>query len=485
MSDPLFEALVEASSPILEDGSRVGIIGGGPGGAFTAYFLLDLAGRMGMDLGVDIFEPKDFTRSGPATCNHCGGIVSESLVQLLATEGINLPSSTVQRGIDAYDLHMDVGSVRIETPLQEQRIAAVHRGGGPKGLKEMKWGGFDGFLQNLAVEKGARLVPERVVELDWLGDRPQVKTKSGLIEVYDLVVGAIGVNTNSAKLFTGMDAAFEPPETTKTYICELPLGAEAVQHYIGSSMQVFLLNLPRLEFAALIPKGEYVTVCLLGEDIDKELIEAFLNSPQVRRCLPPDWQLPDGLACHCSPRINMVPASQPYGDRLVLVGDCGVTRLYKDGIGAAYRTAKAAATTAVFHGISAKDFAGHYGPVYRSITSDNNIGKGIFALTRQIQRLRFGRRAILSLVQAEQASPTPAKPLSGVLWDTFTGSAPYRDVLRRMFGPGMVLRLLAHLALALIPFYRRSNTWKRPHSDDPTPTVRSLSNREPRETACT
>jgi len=462
-----------AAALTLDDGSRVGIIGGGPAGSFAAYFLLDMASRMGMDLEVDIFEPKDFSMSGPAACNHCGGIVSESLVQLLATEGINLPSSIVQRGIDAYDLHMDVGSVRIETPLQEQRIAAVHRGGGPKGLKEAKWGGFDGFLQGLATKMGARVIPERVMKLDSLGDRPQVTTRSGLMAVYDLVVGAIGVNTNAAKLFGGMDVTFEPPGTTRTYICELPLGAEAVQQYVGSSMQVFLLNLPRLEFAALIPKGEYVTVCLLGEDIDKELIERFLNSPQVQRCLPPDWTLPGGLACHCSPLINMTPASAPYGDRLVLVGDCGVTRLYKDGIGAAYRTAKAAATTAIFQGISAQDFARHFGPVYRSITSDNNIGKAIFALTRQTQRLQFGRRAILTLAQAEQAGESSTRPLSGVLWDTFTGSAPYRDVLRRMLSPRLMVRLAAHLALALIPFTRRSTTWKAARSASPMPTARS------------
>ena len=68
---------------------------------------------------------------------------------------------------------------------------------------------------------------------------------------------------------------------------------------------------------------------------------------------------------------------------MVMVGDCGQTRLYKDGIGAAYRTAKAAATTAIFHGIAAGDFAQHFGPVCRALATDNTIGKVIFAFTRQ------------------------------------------------------------------------------------------------------
>ena len=49
----------------------------------------------------------------------CGGIISESLVQNLAAEGINLPTTIVQRGINAYMLHTDVGSVRIDAPLNE------------------------------------------------------------------------------------------------------------------------------------------------------------------------------------------------------------------------------------------------------------------------------------------------------------------------------------------------------------------------------
>ena len=106
-------------------------------------------------------------------------------------------------------------------------------------------------------------------------------------------------------------------------------------------MHVFLLSIPRLEFAALIPKGDYVTLCLLGHDIDKDLIQQFLESSEVRRRMPPSWAPPLD-SCHCSPKISMESAVQPFADRLVFVGDCGTTRLYKDGIGAAYRTAKAA-----------------------------------------------------------------------------------------------------------------------------------------------
>ena len=67
----------------LTDGSRVAVIGGGPAGSFFTYFLLDLCERLDIKIHLDVFEAYSFTKPGPAGCNHCGGIVSESLVQML------------------------------------------------------------------------------------------------------------------------------------------------------------------------------------------------------------------------------------------------------------------------------------------------------------------------------------------------------------------------------------------------------------------
>ncbi len=134
----------------LEDGVRVAVLGGGPAGSLFSYFFLDMAEMIGMDAVVDIYEYRDFSRLSPGGCNMCGGIISESLVQNLATDGINLPPKVVQRGIDSYILHMDVGDVTIETPVHEKRIASVYRGSGPRDNKENRWVSFDGYLLNLA-----------------------------------------------------------------------------------------------------------------------------------------------------------------------------------------------------------------------------------------------------------------------------------------------------------------------------------------------
>ncbi len=442
----------------LGSGSSVAVIGGGPAGSFFSFFLLELAERLGLEVNVDIYDDKDFSRCGPKGCNHCGGIVSESLVQILAAEGINITTEVAQKGIDSYILHTDVGSVRIETHLQENRIVAMYRGAGPLGTKDAKWGSFDRFLQVLAVKKGAHLINDRVKNICFDANLPLVKTRGGLSKTYNLLVGAVGVNTSALKLFKGLEFGYQPPQTTKTFICEFFLGPEMIQKYFGNSMHVFLLNIPRLEFAALIPKGDNVTLVLLGKEIDKALVQSFLNTPEVKRCFPPDWELTKSYPCQCFPKINIKSALKPFADRVVLVGDCASTKLYKNGIGAAYYTAKAAATTAIFEGISNEDFRQHYWPACQAIINDNKVGGVVFAVTRLIQKIRFARRGVLRMTSREQQKKGAHQRMSMVLWDTFTGSATYWDIFLRTLHPFFLARLLWETIIGFLPFKRTKKT---------------------------
>jgi CRP-like cAMP-binding protein/flavin-dependent dehydrogenase len=427
------------------------VIGGGPAGSFFSHFLLTMAQRAGKEVVVDIYEPRDFDKPGPTGCNNCGGIISEWLVQALAADGINLPTNVVERGIDSYVLHMDVGDVRIETPLHEKRIGAVHRGAGPRGIKEICFRGFDSFLLEQARNKGARVVSGRVDAVELRDGRPHVKIRGGEFQGYDLLAVAMGKNNAALKIFESLNIGYQPPKATRTYITEIYLGREVVSQCLGSSMHVFLLNLPRLEFAALIPKGDYATMCLLGEEIDRDLVNAFVNSAQVKQCLPPEWVMPSDL-CHCSPHICIEGAVNPFADRVVFIGDCGVTRLYKDGIGAAYRTAKAAAVTAIFQGVAAEDFRKHYAPLLQRIKTDNGFGHAVFRVTRLIQRVNILRRGVLRMVSREQRRRRGARRMSTVLWDTFTGSAPYREVFMRTLHPAFGTRFLWEIAVGILSF---------------------------------
>jgi len=434
----------EASERLaLEDGSRVGVIGGGPAGSFFAYFALKMARSAGIDISVDVYEARLFDQRGPAGCNHCGGVVSESLVQLLATEGINLPPTVVRRGIESYVLHTDVGRVLINTPLEEKRIAAVYRGNGPKESEPVEIAGFDRFLLDLAISAGANVVRKLVTGFDWDHGRPQIMTPDGAESTYDLVAVAAGVNSHIVKTLNSRDADYQPPETLRAFISEFHLGEATINECLGNSMHVFLLDLPRLEFAALIPKGEFATLCLLGDDVDEELIESFLATREVKACFP--GNVVPAPVCHCFPRINVRAAVRPYADRIVWIGDSGVNRLFKDGIGSAYRTAKAAAKTVVFRGISRADFERGFWPECRNLIMDNWIAKLIFGVTTLIQRVRFLRRGVLRMTALEQQREGRKRLMSSVLWDVFTGSAPYKEILLRTFHPMFPLRLAWNL----------------------------------------
>jgi flavin-dependent dehydrogenase len=435
---------------LLDDGSRVAVVGGGPAGSLFSYFVLRMSEAMGIeDLAVDIYEPRHFLHCGPAGCNHCGGIVSETLVQHLAIEGIRLPKPVIQRGIDSYMLHMDVGSVRIETPLQEKRIAAIYRGNGPRQSEPIEVLGFDRFLLELAEARGATIQRRLVDGIRFESGRPRILTPDGPGPVYDLVAIAAGINSNLLSRIEGLELGYERPKALRTFICEFHLGRETIERMLGSSMHVFLLDLPRLEFAALIPKGDFATLCMLGDEIDDDLVRTFFESPQVRERFPNAIVPPQ--VCHCFPRINVAAARQPFADRLVMVGDSGVTRLYKDGIGAAYRTAKAAARTAVFCGVSEAAFREHYAPACRAINFDNQVGKFIFSVSHLVQKFRFTRRGVLRMTATEQSGASANRPLSGMLWDTFTGSAPYKDIFRRTLNPLFAARLGWNLLLGNLP----------------------------------
>src|SRR3990172_5152901 len=253
-------------------------------------------------------------------------------------------------------------------------------------------------------------------------------------------------------MFSESAPGYKSPQTHRTFISEFHLGKDLVEECLGTSMHVFLLDIPRLEFAAIIPKGEFATLCILGNNVDEALVEAFLDTPEVKRCFP--GSVVPVPACLCFPLVNVETAIRPYTERMVWIGDCGTARLYKDGIGSAYRMAKVAATTAVFHGIAAEDFEKHFWPACSKVNFDNMIAKVIFALTSLIQKGRFLRRAVLRMTANEQLKQG-RRDMSGALWDIFTGSEPYKEVLLRSFYPSFPLMLLWNLIAGNLPFTKQ------------------------------
>jgi len=440
---------------VLKDGSRIAVIGGGPAGSFFTYFALDYARGINKDIQVDIIEPKDFNSTGPSGCNKCGGIVSESLIQMLAGEGIQLPSSIIHRHIESYTLHLDNGKTVIEELSKEQSIASMFRGLGPCGTVKSDHLSFDNFLLDLCRQKGANIIHDTFQSVRKVSGGILVKTKNSVEKKYDLIVGAVGLVEKSLKPFQSICPSYDFPEVTRAYIAEIFLAKELIDKYFGNSMHVFLLNLPKIKFGALIPKGNFVTMVLLGEDIDETVVQSFLSSESVRDSFPPGIDLQNIIPCRCYPLINVGGAKSVFADRVVMIGDSASSKLFKNGLGAAYITGKAAADTAIFHGISECDFQRSYQPVCSALDKDNGYGKLIFSITSIIQKSGMLKKGMLHMVIHEQEKVNRNRRMSSILWDTFTGSAPYKGIFLRSLHPVFMFMFVWHAIVAL--FIKRND----------------------------
>ena len=195
-------------------------------------------------------------------------------------------------------------------------------------------------------------------------------------------------------------------------------------------VQAFFLKPKGLTFGALIPKGRYLNISLLGRRLATDAVSDFMGAQGLSLRL---GALPGSL-CGCPPRVAVGPARRYFGDRWVSVGDAAVTRLYKDGIGSAFATAEAAMQTAVYHGISRRAFRRGYLPVCRRVAIDNLYGKLLFRLwsltLSRAPLLRAWKGALL----AEVAEPAEKQLHTRELWGMLTGDEPYRTLFALLSG---------------------------------------------------
>lgn len=441
----------------LNEGSSIAVVGGGPAGSFFTYFALDFAKRLDLDITIDVYEAKDFTKIGSGGCNHCGGIISESLVQKLSADGIVLPSNIIRSGIKTYTLHVEQGKTVIKTPSDEQRIASVFRGCGPKGCLDTSPRSFDDFLLKLCEKNGANIIYEKVTKIERVNEGILIDSRSNGKKKYDLLVGAAGLNTKTLEMFASICPRFVPPKITRTYINEFYLKQDVVETFFGNSMHVFLLDLPNITFGALIPKENYVTLVLLGEDIDKDIVKAFIESKEVQECFPSNLNLEEIDHCKCYPYINIKAAKNAFADRVILIGDSSSSKLYKNGIGAAYITGRAAAKAAIFEGISSAALQKSYNKTCKDLNIDNKVGKFIFFVTKFIQKSKYLKFGLLQMVINEQNKESNKRLMSSVLWDTFTGSASYRNILVRFLNPKLLFNFIWSIIKSNLYIKKRQN----------------------------
>ena len=422
--------------PKIETGSRVGIIGGGPAGSLFALYLLHYADEAGIQPEVLIFNQRDFSALGPKGCKGCAGILSVSLLKNLSQMGLRIPGEVFQSQIAQYIVHSPYTSIAISNPEKEIQIASIYRGGGPRLSNYEKPISFDGWLLQEAQKRGARvknLRPSRAI----LGKKPLIEVE-GEKEEYDLLVLAAGVN---AKGFRILGSEYIPPTVRVMSQDELYAGADQVEAWLGNKAHVFLLPHSGLIFGSLVPKGPFINVSVLGSGKYPVSVSDFLSHDLTRKILLG----PTRRSCGCRPKAVVGSAQHYYADGFVAIGDAAVSRLYKDGIGSAQLTAREAAHTAVFHGISRHAFERYYHPFCNRINWDNRWGRFLFALNDKTKDSRTFHLTQQRLIGNEQKNTRSPQPFTKAAWGMFTGGYPYRRIAWMGLKPISMIRFSSAL----------------------------------------
>ena len=463
------------SSTALESGDRVAIVGAGPAGSFFAIHLLREAKRQGLALDVVLIEKRspsdpqssDFQCRG---CNYCAGIISPRLNETLEENGLKLPPEVIQQQINYVWVHGQWKNLRLRVP-EGQHIYSVYRGSLP-GRRGGRPTGFDGFLLGEAIREGARIVHGKVQSVAYSAEgKPEATVKGISGRVFSIeasfVAFATGINgqyglapssETLAASIRNLNPRFVPSKSRQTLIFELDVGEEYLKRNLNNEMYFIEYGSKNLaiEHTALIPKGRFLTVAMIGECVDravlpqdsKRIIQEFLALPQVDHILPGIGTAP--LGCVCSPAMTVHPAESPFGHRFAVIGDAVASRLNKDGLYSAYITAERLAQAVLAEGIDERALKRGYGKAIRRLANDNLFGRVVYGVSRTAFTLPLLSRVAYQAFATEYKVHSQGdRPLSRMMWKIASGTADYGEVLGEMLSWGVIRSVIHGAAITL------------------------------------
>ena len=405
----------------LKNGGHVVVIGGGPGGTACALRLKCLAAQMNRRISVTLVESKQF--SGEHHYNQCAGVLSHPLPEMMVDKlGVPFPHHLARALIQGYVLHSNHAALEL-TSQEEDSIA----------LRRVQ---FDAYMLDQIQQRQVRLVQARATDLEFHAENVLVYTENSSFEA-DVVVGAFGLDEGSGAMFSRL-AGYRPPLSLSSVVTKYHPGPQGMAAF-GTYIHAFLPAHPRIEFGAITPKGNHLTINIAGSSVDVNLMRTFLRSSQVRAALPnmdhAGTYDPNDLR-YFKGRFPRSTAQHYFGDRYVMVGDAaGLVRAFKGkGVTTAMLTGSRAAETIMQAGISEQAFRGHYQPANQDITSDLPYGR--------LMRLMAIVLARYKLLDPVVRAASQDHDLRQALFDAVSASAPYRDVFGRSFRPGAVFAIL-------------------------------------------
>ena len=450
----------------LRNNDRVAIIGAGPAGSLFSYFLQRLARKRQLRLNVTLYDPRDFTRPGPAGCNGCVGVINDSLYRHFQRVGIDLEQTLglIQSRLSGYLWSTPTGCLWIDVEDRVESIKTVFRGGGPRfGIFDANVS-FDSYLLQRALDEGAQHQQVRVQQIERLPTAQQggilrltlEKNKHKSYQEVELVVGAFGLNPFLIQQFEQLGIGYRSPQHVRAVQVELKRRDDAVARPIDNYIRVYNISEGRVQQLVLTPKGRYATLTLLANrDLSIENLHEIRKSSEMENIMQSGWDWPEHF-CHCLPLLQKRSAKNFYGDRVVLVGDAGCCRYFKNGLESALRTAEMAAETVIFHGISRWAFRRWYFPaVWREIIYDNFFGRFLLGVHNFIS----SHPRLMDLAIQTRASvtrPDMARRHEDILWHMLTGNRSYRHIFYQIIHPHLVLDTSMRMAKVLFQWIRKN-----------------------------
>lgn len=401
----------------LKDGDVVVIIGGGPAGSSCAIKLKKLAIQKGIHPRIILYENKRFEKK--SYYNQCLGVLSPPLDKILEQDlEVPFPWQIVRRKINGYSIHSD--NEILELSGEHDPSYACRRVE------------FDNYLFQKAKDMEIETIPARVTDLDFSSDDVMVFSESNNIKA-DVVIGAFGLDDGMAKVFERI-SPYRQSKFLSSIVTKIHPGDEAMEQF-GNSIHAFLpSSLSSVEFGAITPKGNHLSINIAGKKVTAGLMDRFLDLPIVKQVLPENLEKILPHLYYFKGKFPTLPANGTFGDRYVMVGDAaGFNRPFKGkGINSAIFTGIRAAETIVDHGYSKQAFQ-KYLESCCQLTDDVPYGTALRFLVLQCFRFR--------LIDAAIATAKEEPMLKKAFFNIVSGQETYKKTWRDIKGPVFLFRI--------------------------------------------
>ena len=394
----------------LQNGDTVCIAGGGPGGSSCALAIKREAEKFGKEIRVLIFEHKRFKER--RQYNQCIGVLSPPLEDILRDQlGLELPEAMLRKKIEGYHVHSD----RMRLALDGKEHGTTYA---------VSRSEFDEFLMDQAVSAGVEINHSRITGLEVSAREVLVYSEGDNCRAA-VVVGAFGLDEGTACVFE-QATPYRSPDFLNTIITRLYPEPDFLDS-MGPWIHAFLVSRKGMEFGAVTPKHDHLSINIAGRRVASPIMLEFLRSAPVQRLLPERTHQEKPLNFFKG-KFPISPAGNLFGDRYVTIGDAaGLIRPFKGkGINSACLTGICAARCMLNFGVSQEAFQ-NYIRDCEELTADLWYGRAIRLLTNLSTRYGFMDH-ILKIAERD--------PLfMEALFNIVSGELPYRQILKNTLSP--------------------------------------------------